>query len=83
MHGANWPALQSIALRVFSIGTSSSTSERNFSTWSHVWSNRANSLDFERAVKIVYIYTNLRTLHNLATGTLRKDHVEKTWMEEP
>ena len=47
-----------------------------------MWTNRANSLDFERAVKIVYIYTNLRTLHNLATVNLRKDHVEKTWMEK-
>ena len=30
LHGSEWPELQVIALRVFSIGTSSSASERNF-----------------------------------------------------
>ena len=30
LRGSEWPELQGIALRVFSIGTSSSTSERNF-----------------------------------------------------
>ena len=81
MHGASWPILQPIAIRVFSIGTSSSTSERNFSTWSHIWSNRANSLTFERAVKMVYIYTNLRMLHSIRADTQRTDHVEADWLE--
>ena len=82
LHGAQWPALQPIALRVFSVGTSSSTSERNFSAWSHIWSNRANQLDFDRAVKLVCVYTNLRTLEKLKNGTSRKDHVEAFWLDD-
>ena len=30
LHGAQWPVLQLVALRIFFVGTSSSTSERNF-----------------------------------------------------
>ena len=30
VHGAQWPMLQLVALRIFSVGTSSSASERNF-----------------------------------------------------
>lgn len=80
IHGAMWPTLQPIATRVFSVGTSSSASERNFSTWSHIWSNRANSLSFERAIKMVYVYTNLRTLQHIRSGTQRKSNVESNWL---
>lgn len=59
MYGARWPCLQQVAMRLFSIGTSSCASERNFSTWSHIWTHRANNLNFGRAVKLVYIYQNL------------------------
>ena len=52
------------------------------STWSHIWSNRANSLDFERTVKLVYVYSNLRTLLDLEKGTSRKDHVHSSWLED-
>ena len=81
IYGASLPILQPIAIRVFSIGTSPSTSERNFSTWSRIWSNRANSLNFKRALKMVYIYTNLRMLHSIRAGTQRTDHVEGDWLE--
>ena len=64
------------------MGPSSSTSERNFSAWTHIWSNRANSLDFDRAVKLVYVYTNLRTLEKLKNGTSRKGHVEAFWLDD-
>ena len=80
LHGYHWPKLQPIALRVFSIGTSSSTSERNFSTWSHIWSDRANRLNFDRTVKLVYVYQNLRALQKLREGTGRTDHVETSWL---
>ena len=79
---AAWPTLQLIAIHVFSVGTSSSTSERNFSTWSHIWSNRANSIDFQRAVKLVYVYTNFRTLQRLKANKARKDHVDVTWLDD-
>ena len=81
-YGGAWPTLQPIAIRVFSIGTSSSTSERNFSTWSHIWSNRANRLNFERTVKLVYCFTNLRALQKMKAGTGRTDHVSSYWLQE-
>ena len=80
VHGHHWPALQPIALRVFSIGTSSSTSERNFSTWSHIWSDRANRLNFERTKKLIFVYTNLRALQKQRAGEGRKDHVKTSWL---
>ena len=81
-YGCAWPTLQPIAIRVFSVGTSSSTSERNFSTWSHIWSNRANRLNFDRTVKLVYVFSNLRALQKLRAGTGRTDHVSSYWLEE-
>ena len=81
LHGAQFGTLQQIALRVFSIGTSSSTSERNFSTWSHIWSNRANKLDFERTTKMVFVYTNLRALWKMRAGTNRTDNVDRSWLQ--
>jgi hypothetical protein len=80
IHGTDWPNLQPIALRLFSIGTPSCPSERNFSTFSHIWSNRANSLTHERAHKLVYCYFNIRALQKLRDGTGRSDTVEHGWL---
>lgn len=81
VNGAEWPALQPIAVRILSVGTSSSASERNFSTWNHIWSNRANRLNFQRTVKLVFVYSNLRMLAKLHSGTARTDHVKSYWLE--
>ena len=81
LHGATYPHLQPVALRAFSVGTSSSTSERNFSTFGHIWTDRANSLDFRTVHKLVYIYYNLRSLSKLRDGTGRKAAVEHGWMQ--
>ena len=80
LHGAQWPNLQPVAVRVFCIGTTSCPSERNFSTWSHIWSMKANRLKFETANKLVYIYFNLRALQRLAEGTSRPDTVSADWL---
>ena len=80
LHGAQWPNLQPIALRVFSIGTSSCPSERNFSTFSHIWSKNANSLTHDNAHKLVYCYFNIRALQKLKDGTGRSSTVEHGWL---
>ena len=80
LHGAQWPHLQPICIRVFSVGTSSSTSERNFSTWSHIWSNKANSMKFDTAVNLVYIYFNLRALKQYHDSQSRSVSVTRNWL---
>ena len=63
------------------VGTSSSTSERNFSTFGHIWTDRANSLSFTTVHKLVYVYYNLRSLSKLRDGTARRAAVEHGWMQ--
>ena len=82
LHGAPWPELQEICIRLFAIGTSSCTSERNFSTWSHVWSALASGLKFETARKLVYCYFNIRALQQLHEGSRPTDGVPADWLEE-
>jgi len=58
--GAAWPDLQKIALKVFTMSTSSAASERNFSTFGFVHSKLRNSLSIESVDKLVFIKTNYR-----------------------
>ena len=52
LYGVRWPLLQKAAMSIFSVGTSSSSAERNFSGFGHIWTARANSLAFERVEKV-------------------------------
>ena len=81
LHGSRWPKLQEVALRAFAVGTSSSASERNFSTFGHLWTQRANRLSFDTINKLVYCYYNIRSLQKLRDGTGRAPAVEHGWME--
>ena len=67
LNGSRWPSLQRIAIRIFSIGTSSSASERNFSALGHIWSKKANSLSAKNAEMLAFVNTNLRALTSLDT----------------
>jgi hAT family C-terminal dimerisation region len=58
----SWPLLQQIALKVFSLATSSAASERNFSTFGFVHSKLRECLTAEKVEKLVYVKTNLPTL---------------------
>ena len=62
VNGSNWPTLQVVALRVFSIGTATAPSERNFSAFSNIWNLRSVNLTSEHAIQLVYVYYNLRSL---------------------
>ena len=56
--GTDWPLLQNLAQRVFSLPASSAASEWNFSTFGFTHSKLINRLDQEKARKLVYIKTN-------------------------
>ncbi len=56
--GTDWPLLQNLAQRVFSLPASSAASERNFSTFGFIHSKLRNRLDQEKVRKLVYIKTN-------------------------
>ena len=65
--GTDWPLLQDLAKRVFSLPASSAASERNFSTFSFVHSKLRNRLDEEKVLKLVYIKTNTMQIdHNVS-----------------
>ena len=59
----------------------SGSSVSNFSTFGHIWTDRANSLSFTTVRKLVYVYCNLRSLSKLRDGTARKAAVEHGWMQ--
>ena len=66
---------------MFSVGTSSSASERNFSAFAHLWSNRANSLAFNTVDKLMFVYWNQRALQKLRDGTGRGVCVPHGWLK--
>jgi hypothetical protein len=60
--GVAWPDLQKIGVKLFTLATSSASSERNFfSTMSFVHNKLRNSLSTETVEKLVYIKTNYPT----------------------
>jgi hypothetical protein len=59
--GAAWPDLQKIGVKLFTLATSSASSERNFSTMGFVHSKLRNSLSTETVEKFVYIKTKYPT----------------------
>ena len=56
--GCVWKDLQKIGVRIFSMVTSSASSERNFSTFGFVHSKLRNSLGPAKVDKLVFIKTN-------------------------
>ena len=68
--GTDWPLLQNLALRAFSMAASSAASERNFSTFGFIHSKLRNRLGPEKVQKLVYIKTNTLQMADV----LLKDH---------
>jgi hypothetical protein len=64
--GADWPELQKIAVKIFSMSTSSASSERNFSTYGFIHSKLRNSLSQDSVDKLVFIKTNFTALNTAA-----------------
>ncbi|KAL4556044.1 hypothetical protein LXL04_038682 [Taraxacum kok-saghyz] len=61
-YGAETPDLADVAKRVLSQPISSSSAERNWSTYSHIHSVKRNRLNGPRADKLVFIHSNIRLL---------------------
>ncbi|GJX07157.1 putative nucleotidyltransferase, ribonuclease H [Tanacetum coccineum] len=71
------PLLQTLAFRVLDQPTSSSCSERNWSTYSFVNSLRRNKLTPKRAEDLVFVHNNLRLLSRSTEQYL--DEKTKMW----
>jgi len=59
LESSEWPELQSIAVKLFSMPTSSAASERNWSTMAFVHSKLRNALAPEKVEKLVFLKSNL------------------------
>ncbi|KAE8953667.1 hypothetical protein PR001_g32790, partial [Phytophthora rubi] len=58
-----WPVLRRIALKVFTMASSSAASERNFSTFGMMHTKNRNRLLPDKVMKLVYIKTNASLLN--------------------
>ncbi|KAL7606588.1 hypothetical protein Lser_V15G19453 [Lactuca serriola] len=61
-YGAETPNLALLAKKVLSQPISSSSAERNWSTYSYIHNVKRNRLNEKRADKLVYIHSNIRLL---------------------
>jgi hypothetical protein len=59
-YGSETPELAEVAIRVLSQPISSSSAERNWSTYSYIHSVKRNRLNTKRADKLVFIHSNIR-----------------------
>jgi hypothetical protein len=66
--GAEFPTIRTVALRVFSMVTSSAASERGFSTMSFVHSKLRNRLCCDTVKKLTYIKNNAPQLDSDGPG---------------
>lgn len=60
-----FPLLSKIALRLFTIPTSSAASERVWSVYSFIHSKRRNRLKTQSVEKLAYIYINANLLDSI------------------
>ena len=67
-HGDDAPEIKHLATHLLSQIASSSTAERNWSTYSFIHSIRRNRLTFRRAEKIVVVHSALRLAHRKTPG---------------
>ena len=61
-YGSETPNLSELALRVLSQPISSSSAERNWSTYSYIHNVKRNRLNSKTADKLVYVHSNIRLL---------------------
>ena len=62
--GKDWPELRKIAIKLFSMATSSAASERNWSTMGFVHSKLRNALTPKNVDKLVFIKSNLPAFYD-------------------
>ncbi len=73
--GCQWADLQSVAVRLFSMATSSAVFERNFSMMGFIHSKLRNSLSAKTVEKLVFIKSNMDAFYNCPTND---DHMRES-----
>ncbi|XP_050238985.1 uncharacterized protein LOC126688363 [Mercurialis annua] len=76
-YGSHAPLLQRLAFKVLGQPTSSSCSERNWSTYSFIHPVIRNKLNPKRAEDLVFIHNNLRLLSR--NSSVYNDEITKIW----
>ena len=64
-NGSDWPTLQKVAVRLFSVVTSSAASERNFSTFGFISQKLRSRLSTDTIEKLVFVKTNASLLYKV------------------
>ena len=80
-YGAETPDLALLAKKVLSQPISSSSAERNWSTYSYIHNVKRNRLNEKRADKLVYIHSNIRLLSRFHESY--KSGPDKKWDINP
>ncbi|GKB63029.1 hAT dimerization domain, ribonuclease H-like domain protein [Tanacetum coccineum] len=80
-YGSETPELADVAKKVLSQPISSSSAERNWSTYSYIHSVKRNRLNNKRADKLVYIHSNIRLLSRFTDSY--KEGPLKKWDMNP
>ena len=80
-HGANGVHLQTLAVRLLSQVASSSSAERNWSTYGFIHSVKRNCLGSEKAKDLVYVHSNLHLASQ--RGPKYSSEPSKDWDVEP
>ena len=78
----DWPLLQNLAIRVFTMAASSAASERNFSTFGFIHSKLSNCLSPEKVKKLMYIKTNTIELADSITECYESENDESEGVME-
>ncbi|KAG8365826.1 hypothetical protein BUALT_Bualt17G0012300 [Buddleja alternifolia] len=77
LHGPAAPNLQNIVVKLLAHVSSSSCSERNWSTYAFVHSTRRNQITPQRAQDLVFVHSNLRLLSRKTPQYMQDD--TKMW----
>ena len=57
--------IQELAITLFSQVTNASACETNWSDFEYIYSKRRNRLSSDKAIKLVYVHSNLKLLNNI------------------
>ncbi|GKC11047.1 putative hAT dimerization domain, ribonuclease H-like superfamily protein [Tanacetum coccineum] len=80
-YGSETPELAEIAKKVLSQPVSSSSAERNWSTYSFIHSIKRNRLNTKRADKLVFVHSNIRLISRFSESY--KEGPSKKWDVNP
>jgi hypothetical protein len=76
MYGNETPALQALAVKVLSQCSSSSSCERNWSTFDFIHSKKRNRLNPTTTRKLVFVHQNLKLLDKISVVGYKEEKIE-------